>query len=116
MSACRKRRGSVGEEIRLNGDVEGHVKVIARRRFMCFCVRAQRSISPQPIHIACPRTPFTLSTFASASRRLHAMALADQDESVRIAVRALGDMRNSAHTSSPSVCTCARLFHRLPFS
>ncbi|KAI0358281.1 Opi1-domain-containing protein [Trametes cingulata] len=30
------------------------------------------------------------------------MALADQDESVRIAVRALGDMRNSAHTSSPS--------------
>ncbi|KAI0326995.1 Opi1-domain-containing protein [Cubamyces sp. BRFM 1775] len=30
------------------------------------------------------------------------MALADQDESVRIAVRALGDMRNSTHTSSPS--------------
>ncbi|KAI0369775.1 Opi1-domain-containing protein [Pilatotrama ljubarskyi] len=30
------------------------------------------------------------------------MALADQDESVRIAVRALGDMRNSAHASSPS--------------
>ncbi|CDO68366.1 hypothetical protein BN946_scf184815.g13 [Trametes cinnabarina] len=30
------------------------------------------------------------------------MALADQDESVRIAVRALGDMRNSTHASSPS--------------
>ncbi|KAH9849863.1 transcription factor Opi1-domain-containing protein [Lenzites betulinus] len=30
------------------------------------------------------------------------MALADQDESVRIAVRALGDMRNSAHATSPT--------------
>ncbi|KAI8985607.1 transcription factor Opi1-domain-containing protein [Trametes punicea] len=30
------------------------------------------------------------------------MALADEDESVRIAVRALGDMRNSTHASSPS--------------
>ena len=33
------------------------------------------------------------------------MALADQDESVRIAVRALGDMRNSTHnSSSPHTC------------
>ena len=30
-------------------------------------------------------------------------ALEDQDESVRIAVRALGDMRNSVHTS-PTTC------------
>ena len=34
------------------------------------------------------------------------MALADQDESVRIAVRALGDMRNSTHNTNSSPHTC----------
>jgi hypothetical protein len=39
-------------------------------------------------------------------------ALDDQDESVRIAIRALGDMRNSVPTSSPSTC----MSHLVPFS
>ncbi|RDX54167.1 Opi1-domain-containing protein [Lentinus brumalis] len=39
------------------------------------------------------------------------MALEDQDESVRIAVRALGDMRNSTHNSTSSPSTS---FHTTP--
>lgn len=41
-------------------------------------------------------------------------ALEDQEESVRIAVRALGDMRNSAVHASPTTCECPLLFQFIP--
>lgn len=40
-------------------------------------------------------------------------ALEDQEESVRIAVRALGDMRNSAVHASPTTCEHLALFQPL---
>ena len=73
--------------------------------FMCF-LDPQRAARPLVSPLSNLLRPALCPPFHRPRHPL--MALADQDESVRIAVRALGDMRNSTHhTTSPATCTCS---------